>query len=259
MKIITAILAIAYRDLMRYVNDKTRVAFSFVFPMIFIVLQGSALQSNLGENVGFNFLIFTFTGVVGQNLFQSTASGIISLIEDRENNYSQELFVAPVPRWGILFGKILGESLVSLTLLISIVIIGIVMRLPIDWVGFSRMLLVALPVCLFGGAFGLLVMGNLGNQRSANQVFPFIMFPQFFLSGAFFPVVNLPLPLLILSRIAPMTYAVDLMRSTYYLGSTTYDKVVLFSPWVSGGVILFMGLLFLAFGTWSYSRNEKNK
>lgn len=259
MKVLSAILAIAYRDLIRYLNDRARIAFSFVFPAIFIVLQGGALQANLGGKVGFNFLLFTFTGVVGQNLFQSTASGIISLIEDRENNYTQELFVAPIPRWAILIGKILGESFVSMSLLVSVILIGVLMQLPIDWFAFSKVLLLALPVCIFGGAFGLLIMGNLGSQRSANQVFPFVMFPQFFLSGAFFPVLSLPLPLLILSRIAPMTYAVDLMRGVYFAGKPEYSQVVLFPTWLSASVIVFMSIAFISIGTFMFTKNEKER
>ncbi len=48
---------------------------------------------------------------------------------------------------------------------------------------------------MFGGAFGLLVLSNLGSQRAANQIFPFVMLPQFFLAGVFNPINNLP-PLL---------------------------------------------------------------
>src|SRR5207253_2775886 len=57
---------------------------------------------------------FTFTGVFGQTLFQTTSQGVMSLISDRENDFSQEMFVSPISRYSIIIGKILGESLVAL-------------------------------------------------------------------------------------------------------------------------------------------------
>jgi hypothetical protein len=52
------------------------------------------------------------------------------------------------------------------------------------------------------------------SQRQANQYLPVVMLPQFFLAGVFNPVMNLPLPLEILSKLSPMRYAVDVMRTS---------------------------------------------
>ena len=95
MKELNAIIMLAYRDLIRFLNDRPRLLITFIFPVLFIGVLGGSLQRNLGANVEFNFMTFVFTGVLGQTLFQSTASGIISLIEDRENNFTQEIFISP--------------------------------------------------------------------------------------------------------------------------------------------------------------------
>ena len=46
-------------------------------------------------------------------LFQSAAAGMISVVEDRENDFARELFVTPVPRLTLVSGKVLGETLVD--------------------------------------------------------------------------------------------------------------------------------------------------
>ena len=102
-------------------------------------------------------------------------------------------------------------------------------------------------------------MSNLKSQRAANQIFPFVMFPQFFLAGVFAPIKELPLPLLVLSRLTPMTYAVDLIRSVYYTGSAAYDKVVLFNTGFDLMVITGFFIVFLAAGTFLFIRNERNR
>ena len=74
-----------------------------------IFLLGGTLQLNLGQSAGFNFIGFTFTGFLGMTLFQSTAQGLSSLMEDRLNDFAQEVFVSPVSRYSIVFGKIMGR------------------------------------------------------------------------------------------------------------------------------------------------------
>ncbi|CAN5229505.1 ABC transporter permease [soil metagenome] len=259
MKELNAIITLAYRDLIRFINDKPRLLISFIFPLLFIGVLGGSLQRNLGENAGYNFMTFVFTGVLAQTLFQSTASGIISLIEDRENNFSQEIFVSPISRYSIIIGKIFGESLVSFAQWIGIVIFGFVVGVPFTLAQIAWLIPTGLAISLFGGAFGVLVLANLSGQRSANQIFPIIIFPQYFLAGVFNPIKNLPPILLFLSRLSPMTYAVDFGRSVFYWGTPDYDKVVLFNPLLNFLILSVMFFVFLILGTYMFIRNERNR
>jgi ABC-2 type transport system permease protein len=259
MRYVFVVAAIAHRDLLRFLRDRGRLLASFVFPVIFIGVLGQSLQRNIGEVAGFNFLVFTFTGVLAQTLFQSTASGIISLIEDRENNFSQTMFIAPIPRWTIFVGKMLGESLVSLTQAIGIVFFALVTGIPFT----INQLVLTLPclliACFLGGAFGLVILSNLSSQRTAAQMFPFFILPQFFLAGVFAPVRDLPPYLLVLSRLAPMTYAVDLVRGVFYANTPEYTSVVLYPPIVNLALIGVMIFLFINVGTYLYVKREREK
>lgn len=257
MREINAIFTIAHRDFVKLLRDRGRIVATFIFPFMFIGVLGGSLQANL--DTGYNFLTFVFTGVLGQTLFQSTASGLISLIEDRENDFSQEIFVSPISRYSIIIGKILGESLVALTQLIGILIFGLIMGASFTITQLIALLPFFLIVCLFGGAFGVFVLANLTSQRSANQIFPFVMFPQFFLAGIFNPIKELPTVLLVLSRIAPMTYAVDILRAVFYTGTDAYDKVVLFSIPTNLMVIGGYSVVFILVGTYLFIRNERNR
>jgi ABC-2 type transport system permease protein len=256
---LNAILTIAFRDIIKLLRDKSRIFASFIFPIIFIGVLGTSLQQNLGETLGYNFLTFVFIGVLAQTLFQSTASGIISLVEDRQNDFAQEMFIAPISRYAILLGKILGETIVSLVQIIGVVVFAFLIKIPLDVMSLISLFPFILAIAFFGGAFGVMVMSSLSEQRAANQIFPFILFPQFFLAGVFNPIQNLPLPILIASRISPMTYAVDLLRSIYYFGKPEYAKVVLFNPWLNLAVVLGFGVVFLVIGTYLFVKNERNR
>ncbi|MFN8456935.1 MAG: ABC transporter permease [Anaerolineae bacterium] len=256
---LSPILAIAYRDLLKFLRDPWRIVSTLIFPAIFIGILGGSFRSNLGANIGYDFLVFTFTGVFAQTLFQSSAIGIISLIEDRENDFSQEIFVSPISRYAIIFGKILGESLVSVAQGVTIVLFSALIGVPISGAQLLGLMVAAIVVCLFGGAFGVLILANLSSQRAANQVFPFIMLPQFFLAGVFSPIQVLPWYLDILSRISPMRYAVDLTRGVFYTGLSEYPKVVLQGPFFNLTIIAALFVLFMMAGTWLFVRGERNR
>src|SRR4030081_1436120 len=128
---LSAILTIASRDLLKLLRDRSRLVFTLVFPLIFIGLMGGTLQGNLGKAAGFNFIGFIFTGVRGMPLFQPAAQGLISLIDDREQDFSQEMFVSPISRYSIVFGKIAGESVVSLVQATPTFGLALILKVPL--------------------------------------------------------------------------------------------------------------------------------
>jgi ABC-2 type transport system permease protein len=256
---LSAILTIASRDLLKLLRDRSRLVFTLVFPFIFIGLMGGTLQGNLGKAAGFNFIGFIFTGVLGMSLFQSAAQGLISLIEDRQNDFSQEMFVSPVSRYSIVFGKILGETSVSFVQAIPTIGLGLALGVPLTLLQVLLLVPAALIACLLGGAFGVAAMSLLNNQRAAQQIFPFLLFPQFFLAGIFNPIKVLPWYLEPFSLISPMRYAVDLLRGVVYTGRPEYDKIVLLSPLTNLLVMAAMFAAFLLTGTALFVRQETNR
>ena len=254
-----AILAISYRDLMKFVRDPARLISSFIFPLLFIGIFGETMRANLGAGAGFDFLAFTFTGVFAQTLFMSTAQGVISLLEDRENDFSQEIFVSPISRYAIVFGKIAGESLVALPQGGAVLIFGLVFGIAISVTQVLGLIMVGVVVCLFGGAFGVMLLSSFTSQRTANQIVPFIMIPQFFLAGVFAPIRVLPWYLEILSRLSPMRYAVDLARGVFHIGEPEMAKIVLQTPIANMAMIGLLFAVFLVVGTFLFVRGERNR
>src|SRR5262249_34490080 len=158
---------------------------------------------------------FTFTGVFAQTLFQTTAFGIISLIEDRETDFTQEVFVSPISRYSIVVGKIVGETLVALPQALVVVLFAVIVRIQLTPEQVLSLLPTGIAAGLRGGSFGLIVLASLGSRRAAQQIFPFGVLPQYFLAGVFNPIAPLPWYLEVLSRLSPLRYSVDLVRGLY--------------------------------------------
>ncbi len=259
MREIYAITTIAYRDWMKLLRDPMRLVSTFILPLMFIVILGGSMQANVGKGLGYDFLTFTFTGVFAQTLFQSAAMGIISLIDDRENDFSQEIFVSPISRYSIVLGKIVGETLVALTQGLGVLVFGFVAGVTFTVWQLLGLVWVGVVVCLFGAAFGVIVLSNLSTRRSADQIFPFLMLPQFFLAGVFNPIRVLPWYLDILSKLSPMRYAVDLTRGVFYAAQPDYAKVVLQGAALNFAIMAAAFLVFLVVGTFLFVRSERNR
>lgn len=259
MKELSAILAIAQRDLVKFLRDRARLVATFIFPFIFVGIMGTSFRYSFGRSTGFDWLPFIFTGVLAQTLWQSSAMGIVSLLEDRQNDFAQEMFVSPISRYSIVFGKILGESLVAIAQGVGILGFGLILGVRFSAGQVLVLLLAAIIICIFGGAFGLIMISFLSNQRAAQQIFPFIMLPQFFLSGAFTPIAVLPIYLDVLSRLSPMRYAVDFTRDVFYVGSADANRVIVAPATFN---LLVMAVAFAAFmvvGTRLFVRQERNR
>lgn len=253
-------LTLAQRDLMKFLRDRPRIIASLIFPVIFLGVFGLTLNSGLGRaNLGFNYLNYVFSGILLQTVFQSSFQGINSLLLDREKDFAMSIFVAPVSRFAIVFGKILGESLVSFAQLIGIVIFG---RLIGVTFGFSQFL-IALPVlllgCFVGASFGVLVSSRVDKAQTAQQLFPFLVFPMIFLSGAFTPVNNLPIVLNILKTINPIYYGVDLIRNIMYMNDPSKFLVTSNSLTFDLLVFITLGVAFFASGAYLFTNKEGNR
>lgn len=257
MRELSAVLMLANRDFLKLLRDRARLIGEIVFPVIFIGALGGSLEANLGASLGFNFVAFTFTGVFAMTIWQTTAMGIVSLIEDRENDFSQEIFVSPISRYSIILGKILGETLVASPIAIVIVLFAFILGIQFTLSQILGLILAGLAVAFFGGAFGILLLGNLRNQRTANQLFPFVILPQYFLAGIFSPIVTLPWYLEILSRISPLRYAVDLVRGVYYGGTSDPGPAVLAAPEVNLAIMAAAFAAMMVVGTALFVRAER--
>jgi ABC-2 type transport system permease protein len=254
---LSALLAIAQRDVIKLIRDRPRLAVNLAFPVLLIAGLGGLLQSTVGRVTGLSTITLSFTGVLAASLFQSAAAGMISIVEDRENDFSRELFIAPVARITLLAGKITGESAVAVFQ--GVCIVAFALAVGVRMTGWQVLGLGAtgLACCLLGAAFGLATIAALPNQRSAMQIFQFLIIPQYVLGGVLVPLAGAPRLLGALAWLMPMRYCVDLMRATFYAGTAGYARVVIGGPALDLAVIAALSALLLTAGAALFSYRER--
>lgn len=236
-----ALLAIAQRDLTKLLRDRIRLGVSLAFPILIIAGLGTMLEPTVGRVTGLDAVTLTFTGILPATLFQSAAAGMMSIVEDRATDFSRELFVAPVSRFTIVTGKVIGESLVALCQGVGIVAFATLFGVHMSPEQVLALIPPSIACCLFGAAFGLATLAALPNQRTAQQVFPFVILPQYFLAGVVVPLTGLPGYVNAISEIMPMRYPVDLTRAAFYAGMRGYREAVTDGPLVD---LVVMAVLF---------------
>lgn len=254
------ILTLAQRDLMKFWRDRGRIVGTFIFPIIFLGVFGVTLNAGIGQaRLGFNYIDYVFSGMLIQSIFQSAFQGIVSLIQDREKDFAMSIFVSPVSRYSIVLGKILGESLVAFAQIFGLLIFAKILGMSFGLDKLIPALPFALLGSLVGGSFGILIASRVNSADNVQRLFPFLIFPMIFLSGAFTPVNHLPLALDILKNINPIHYGVDLMRNVIYSGDPAKDLVISHSFNYDLIIFVTLGVVFFIIGGWLFTQKEGNR
>ena len=206
-----AIYIIWYRDILRYWRDRWRLVASLAQPLLFLVVFGSGLSSSLGgafgRGTGISYIQFMYPGIIGMSILFSAIFGAMSIVWDREFGFLKEVLVAPIDRWAVAIGKALGGTTQAM-------IQGLILLVLAPFVGVNLNLLTVLEliplaaILAFGlASFGVAIASMMKSLQGFQVVMNFLMMPMFFLSGALFPLTNLP------NRPDPAGRAVEFRRA----------------------------------------------
>lgn len=201
------------RELKRYVRARTQVIASLGHPILYLTVLGFGLEPVFRASGHGSYLQFVAPGVIGMAIvFTSTFAGF-GVLWDRRFGFLKETLVAPVPRLSIVAGRMLGSATIA-------VIQGTIVLVACIVAGFRPPEGAALPLALVFMALIALTFAGVGTTVGAMlrevQGFQVVMnlaiVPIFFLSGALFPLADLPAALTIATRVDPLSYGIDGLR-----------------------------------------------
>jgi ABC-2 type transport system permease protein len=254
-----ATFAIAWREVLRAVKSPLSLAFTVIFPVLFIGILGGSISQNMGNALSFAYLPYMLIGMIANTMYQGTITGVTNLVEERENDFTAELFVAPISRYAVLLGKLIGSGIAALFSLVGILAMIVVMQIPMDAGDLLRVIALTPVLALAGGALGVFFIGLTQDPKVVAIGVPLLIFPQLFLSGALIPVSNSTGILGLLAKVIPMTYSIDLARNIFYWGKPEYAAAVLHGPWLDLAVTVGFFLVFTIVGTIHFVRADRNR
>ena len=266
-----AIYIIWYRDVLRYSRDRLRLLASLAQPLLFLLIFGTGLSSSLrgiGGGLGgapsINYVQFIYPGIIGMAVLFTSIFSAMSIVWDREFGFLKEVLVAPIDRSAIAIGKALGGSTQAMVQGILLLVLA-----PIVGVTLTPLAVIELIPLIFVLAFALTTLGvvlaaGIKSMQGFQAVINFLMMPIFFLSGALFPLGNLPWWMTGLTRIDPAAYGIDPLRRvilgasgvpvavTDRLGLTVGGQTLPLMAEV--GLVLAFGVVMLGIAIWSLRR-----
>ena len=245
-----AIYIMWLREVKRFVRSKSRIVGSLGQPILFLVALGYGLGPVFQKAGQGNYLEFIAPGIIGMSIIFSAIFNGMQVIWDRQFGFLKETMVAPVSRLAIMFGRTIGGATVASAQGVLVLAIAVVAGFrPVSWIGIAPALLIMLLIALLFSALGIAVASLLKDMQGFHLIMNFLVMPLFFLSGALFPLNNVPAALLLVARFDPLSYGVDALRY-FLIGTHT------FSLTLDIGVLIGVTAVLLALGSYFFSRIE---
>ncbi|MEV6153708.1 ABC transporter permease [Nonomuraea sp. NPDC052129] len=264
-----AVKVVLHRELLRFVNDRTRMLSMLLQPVLWLFVMGTGLGSLVrGAIPGIDYRTFMYPGMISMTVIMTGMFSAGSIVWDREFGFLREMLVAPVSRGAIVVGKCLGGAVVAtgqgVIILAMAGLVGVPYSPALIVTMLAEMFLAAFTIT----AFGVMLAARMRNMQTFFGLMQMAIMPMLFLSGAMFPLANLPSWLHLLTVINPMTYAVDPMRHAVFSHLDVPAQVnAVLNPgvrWfdfqvpvgVELGVVALLGAVLLGVGIAQFRRAE---
>lgn len=245
-----AIKVMWIRQLKRYWRAKPRMIVSLFQPILFLIAFGFGFGPTFSKAGGGDYMMFLAPGIVAMTILFGSVMNGVETIMDKQFGFLKETLVAPVPRWQIMFGRTLGGATVAV--LSGIIVLIITLFLGFKITNILNLILaigIMFLIGIFFSALGIALASRLDDMQAFPMVINFLIMPIFFLSGALFPLTDLPNALSFIVKFNPLVYGVDALRGlltgVYSIG-LIYDLIVLI-PLI---------ILIIIIGAWNFSKIE---
>src|SRR5947209_3838116 len=260
-----AVRVVWQREMIRFSRDRLRIVTSLIHPVLFLFVLGTGLSTiTAGTTQNINLRTFMYPGALSMAVLFTAMFSAGSIVWDREFGFLREMLVAPVGRWSIVVGKCLGgattASLQGVIILALAGVVGVPYSLPLFLTVFGELLLLAFTLT----AFGVMTAARITQFQAFMALNQMLLMPLFFLSGALFPLGNLPAWLRVLTRLDPLTYAVDPIRRAVFAHlDVPAPLVAKLNPGLTWGgwrvptalellIVAVMGVGMLLIGIWQF-------
>ena len=261
-------LMVWQRELIRYVRNRTRIVSGLMQPVLFLFVLGYGMGGLVGTSGGFNFRQFVFPGVVAMSVVMTAMMSAISIVWDREFGFLREMLIAPVSRTALALGKTAGGATVAsaqgaiMLVLAPLVGVHLTLLLVVEVIGLELLMAIAITT------FGVFIASRIQRMEAFGVVMQMLMMPMLFLSGALFPLNNLPNWLTVITRFNPLTYAVDPLRKVIFAAQNMNAMAQARFPTgvtIAGrnvptgfelAIVAVFAVVFLALAIWGLARTE---
>jgi ABC-2 type transport system permease protein len=213
---------LCWREIIRFVRQRSRVTGAFAQPLVFWLLLGGGLKASFrppGVPDGTTYVEYFYPGAIALVLLFTAIFSTISVVEDRREGFLQGVLVAPLNRSTIVLGQALGGTALALIQGMLFLLFAPAVGIPLSALavvsGIGVMFLMAFSLT----NLGLMIAWRMDSTQGFHAIMNLILLPIWLLSGAFFPRSGVTPWLSWLMQVNPLTYAMAALRRCLYFGS----------------------------------------
>lgn len=245
--ILSQVYAIWLREFKVFLRERSRLVASTFTPLLWLFVIGSGFGSTTAYT-DLDYQTFIFPGIVCMSVIFSSVFYGSYIIWDRKFDFLKSVMVAPVNRGIVFTGKTFGGMTNSLVQAFILLIVGALIGIQFTAISLLQTVAVVLLLSFALTSLGLALGSYMHSLEGFQMIVSFVVMPLFFLSGALFPLDNLPEWLSFLTMLDPATYAVDALRNTMLgiRGSYPFE--------VDIGILTLFTTGLGAFGVYSFGR-----
>jgi ABC-2 type transport system permease protein len=235
---------IVWREGLRFLHQRERFISALVRPLVWLFIFAAGFRQVLGISIippyetYILYEVYITPGLMAMiQLFNGMQSSL-SMVYDREMGNMRTLLVSPLPRWYLLFCKLLAGTAVSVLQVYAFLLVAWFWDIEPPHIGYLTVLPALLLSGLMLGALGMLISSGIRQLENFAGVMNFVIFPMFFASSALYPLwrVQEGSPVLAyLCQLNPFTHAVELIRFALY-GRVNWVSLAV----VGGCAVVFM-------------------
>lgn len=216
-------VSLAKREFTRFIRQPQRVVGTVAQPLLFWLFLGAGFGGSFRpagmENV--TYLEYFYPGVMLMMMLFASIFSSITIIEDRDAGFLQGVLVAPVSRLGIVLGKVLGATSIAMIQTLIFTVAAPFLGLHLG-VGALVLLLAAFLLTGIGfSALGFLLAWGMKSTSAFHAVMMVFLMPLWMLSGALFPMGNVPGWMKAVMLANPVSHALVIIRAPFYGGPAT--------------------------------------
>jgi ABC-2 type transport system permease protein len=228
-------------DIKLYLRNFIAVFFTLVFPLLMLFLFGSMYGNKPSAFYGgYGAMDMTIPGYIATIIIGTTAfmSLPMDLAQQRQVGVLRRFRATPLRPEMVLSSKLLTNLLMALIGSAMLVLSGLAAyraQMPANWLPvLAGSVLAAFSLYALGFAIASLVR----TINAVRAVCFAVFYPMMFLSGGTVPLQLMPQSVQNLSKIMPMTYAVDLLKSLWFGQGWDMTSVVVLAGLMVVGVIV---------------------
>lgn len=216
-------------------------------PVLFFLALGFGFGPVYSKAGGGNYIEFLTPGIMAMTILFTSMFAGMETIWDRQFGFLKETLVAPVPRWQIMLGKTMGGATIAVIQSLIVFIVTLFFGFSLNWFLFPLTLLFMFIIAAAFTAGGIAIASRLEDMQAFPIIMNFLIMPIFFLSGALFPLNDLPKAIGVAAAIDPLSYGVDGIRAT--LGGASQ-----FGLFTDFWVLTLLAIILVSLGTYLFSK-----